>query len=286
MTAPPLPVQVLLASEGWKVHQRPWEFGTSATRLRKSGSQDGSFQGNCVSFFSFFSPPFFPTVFAPILKCRLACARQSRGCLCCSRAGVRNGWLSGESVSSAACEETGRRDEWKAVVSVEECAVIFSFIFHWDGRAVHLVSLLRPFSVADRQHDGANTLRPLDRMNINANSLGKLACLSCRNCPAQPWKPSCKYSSASALMSGSRQLFQRLRKKPFGAIFFFFNFISYKIQLWPKTHSGLFPSVYWIIIIIMLIIILYKSERHYLTLETLENTLPKETEASKHNEFK
>lgn len=47
-----------------------------------------------VVFFFIFFPFFFPTVFAPILTCRLACARQSRGCLCCSRVSVGNGWLS------------------------------------------------------------------------------------------------------------------------------------------------------------------------------------------------
>lgn len=74
----------------------------------KSGSQDGSFQGNCGFFFL---PSFFPTVFALTLKCRLACARQSRGCLCSSRASVRNGCLS--VFGDAAREKTGRRDEWK-----------------------------------------------------------------------------------------------------------------------------------------------------------------------------
>lgn len=38
-----------------------------------------------VFFFSFLFFLLFPTAFAPILKCRLARARQSRGCLCCAR---------------------------------------------------------------------------------------------------------------------------------------------------------------------------------------------------------
>lgn len=60
---------------GLKSAARPGEFGTSATGLRKSGWQDGSFQGNGAIFLLFFPS----AAFAPVLKCRLGAARQWGG---------------------------------------------------------------------------------------------------------------------------------------------------------------------------------------------------------------
>lgn len=73
-----------------------------------------------------------------------------------------------KSVSNAASENTGRHDEWTSDLSVEEYTLSDVFcppppLPHLDGWDVQLLHSQRPFTAADWQHGGANTLGPLDK---------------------------------------------------------------------------------------------------------------------------
>lgn len=116
-------------------------------------------------FFSFFPP----TVFAPTLKWRLACARQSTGCLCCSRVSVGNGWFSVKRGGGSAMLQARKLEDMTSRNQISAWKNTHSVMFWFfcrspiGGWAVQPVSSQRPFTAAHWQHGGANTLRPLDK---------------------------------------------------------------------------------------------------------------------------